>query len=146
MAQELLAACLSLGLPLEATETVTLMSGCVGETAAHEFLTYARELDLPDPEDVLRNPKALRLPERGDRAYAVLVGVVAAVLANNTEKRWNRAWDVLAVAVNDGKPDIAAGAARSLAFNRPKGNLLPPTSIDAFLPLLKEAGLMTQTS
>src|SRR5262249_23075824 len=77
----------------------TLLAGCAGEGQALEFVKGCEELDLPDPEALLKNPKSLTLPRRSDYAYAVLSSVVGAVLSNNTVERWNAAWKVLAVAV-----------------------------------------------
>lgn len=143
MAMHLIAACESVGDDLEADTTLTLVSGCIGTGAALEYLTYAKEIDLPDPEEVLKNPASLVLPERGDRAYAVLTAVVSAVLADNTVDRWNRGWEVLAKAVEQERPDVAAGSARALARQRPKkGRVEPPPQVGAFVPLLKAAGLM----
>ena len=142
MAARLVAACLSVGEDLESDATVTLVGGCVGPGSAHEFLTYSKELDLPDPEEVLKHPRKLKLPPRGDRSYAVLTGVVSAVLANLTIDRWNKGWEVLEVAVAQEKADIAAGAARALAKNRPPGSATLPKSVTAFVPILTAAGLM----
>ena len=49
-----------------------------------EFLAWSSELDLPDPEAVLADPTSFVLPERGDRAYAALSSVAAAVVADPT--------------------------------------------------------------
>jgi hypothetical protein len=98
------------------------------------------EMDIPDPEVVLANPDAIELPERGDRAYAVLSAVAAAVAANSTPERWVGGWRVLARA-GERAPDVAAMAARVLARCQPNGTAAPP-EIKAFLPLLKDAGLM----
>lgn len=142
MASKLLAACKAAGYGLEHDVTVLLIAGCVGQGAAHEFLTYAAELDLPDPETLLKNPNSLRLPERGDRAFAVLTAVVSAVVAKNTPQRWNAAWAVLAKAVEGGRPDVAAGSARVLAAVRPSKEARLPKEIDALIPVLKTAGLL----
>ncbi len=48
----------------------SLAVGAVGGGAATEFLAWREELELPDAEEVLRDPGSFRLPERGDRAYA----------------------------------------------------------------------------
>lgn len=147
MARQLVAACLAVGYDLEHNVTVLLVSGCVGDGAAHEFLTYSKELDLPNPEIVLADPGKLVLPKRGDRAFAVLTSVITAVLANNTEDRWLRAWKVLQKAVEADRVDVAAGAARALARNKPKGSTADaPKEVSAFVPILKEAGLMGSVS
>ena len=97
------------------------------------------EMDLPDPEDVLADPDGFALPERGDRAYAVLSSVAAAVAAKPTPERWLAGWKVVGKAGEEA-PDVAAVAARVLAQCRPPGAAAPP-EVKLFLPLLKDAGL-----
>ncbi len=117
-----------------------LVRGAVGDGAGVEFLAWAAEMDLPDPEAVLADPSAFTLPERGDRAYAVLASVAGAVAANPTPERWDAGWKVLARA-GEHAPDVAATAARVLAKCRPPG-ATPPPEVRAFLPLLRDAGLV----
>ena len=138
MAARLLTAAITSG----ASEDVqsVLVRGSVGDGPGVEFLSWMTEMDLPDPEVVLANPDAFELPERGDRAYAVLSAVAAAVAANATPERWVAGWRVLARA-GERAPDVAAMAARVLARCQPSGTAAPP-EIKAFLPLLKDAGLM----
>ena len=140
-ARDLMAACASAGFPINHDITMLLVCGCVGPLPAKEFLEYAEKLDLPDPEVLLKNPRALELPARGDQAYAVLPAVVTCVLNSNTLDRWNSAWAVLAQAIDQNRPDVAASSARALAANRPAKAKLPK-EISAFVPLLKAAGLM----
>jgi hypothetical protein len=97
-------------------------------------------MDLPDPEDVLADPDAFRLPERGDQAYAVLSAIAAAVAANPTVERWLAGWRVLGKA-SQRAPDIAAVAARVLSRCQPAGVAAPP-EVRLFAPLLKDAGLL----
>lgn len=117
-----------------------LVRGCVGDGAGVEFLTWLAEADLPDPEAVLADPESFRLPERGDRAYAALSSVAAAVAADPSGDRWERGWRAFAHAAGT-VPDVAAAAARTLARSRPAGAELPE-QIDVFVPLLRDAGLL----
>ena len=117
-----------------------LVRGAVGDGAGAEFLAWSSELDLPDPEAVLANPSSFVLPERGDRAYAALSSVAAAVMAEPTVARWQAGWKVLGSA-GERAPDVAAVAARLLARCRPAGAAAPP-EIKAFLPLLRDAGML----
>jgi len=117
-----------------------LVRGAVGDGAGVEFLAWLVEMDLPDPEEVLANPASFRLPERGDRAYAALASIAAAVAAEPTPRRWTAGWQVLG-ACAAAVPDIAATAARVLARCRPDGTPLPP-EITLFAPLLRDAGLL----
>jgi hypothetical protein len=117
-----------------------LVLGTVGEGAGVEYLTWLIEADLPDPEAVLADPDSFQVPERGDRAFAALAAVAAAVAANNTVERWNAGWRVLGRA-GETAPDVAAVAARVLARCRPKG-AAPPPEVQLFAPLLRQAGLL----
>lgn len=137
MAARLLAAARSsdAGPPVRAA----LVNGCVGEGPGIEFLSWLEELDLPDPELVLADPDGFDLPERGDRAYAVLTSVAAAVAADPTADRWAAGWRVMGRAARSA-PDVAAMAARMLARCRPEGSQAPAEAAE-FLPLLRDAGL-----
>jgi hypothetical protein len=97
-------------------------------------------MDLPDPEAVLADPASFVLPDRGDRAYAALTSVAAAVAGRPTPERWHAGWQVLGKA-GEQAPDVAAVAARILARCRPDG-ATPPAEVKAFLPLLRDAGLL----
>ena len=117
-----------------------LVSGCVGEGVGIEFLSWLQELDLPDPETVLGDPASFVLPERGDRAYAVLTSIAGAVAGNSTPERWAAGWRIMGTA-GETAPDVAAMAARILARCRPENAAAPPEAA-AFLPLLRDAGLV----
>ena len=117
-----------------------LLRGCVGPGPGVEFLTWLTEADLPDPEEALAHPERFVLPERGDRAFAALSSIAAAVAARPTEDRWRRGWQVFGAAAS-AAPDVAAAAARTLSRCRPAGAELPE-EIDLFLPLLQDAELL----
>ena len=117
-----------------------LVAGCVGQGPGIELLTWRDELDLPDPEAVLADPLRFELPDRGDRAYAVLTSVAAAVMADPTPERWAAGWRVMGRA-GEQAPDVAAMAARMLASCRPPGAAAPPEAA-GFLRLLSDAGLL----
>jgi hypothetical protein len=138
MAARLMAAALASGTSDEARSA--LVAGAVGDGAGVEFLVWLAEMDLPDPEQVLADPASFRLPERGDRAYAALAAIAAAVAADPTPERWAAGWQVLGLAA-DVAPDMAAVAARVLAKCRPEGAALP-AEIHRFAPLLRDAGLL----
>src|SRR5262249_48511436 len=102
---------------------------------------WQREMELPDPETVLADPQSFRLPERGDRAFAALAAVTAAVLANNTPERGEAAWYAIAAATSGGKGDIAVAAGRSLVNHRPHGAVPPRQVLVAMAPVLRAAGM-----
>jgi MoxR-like ATPase len=139
MAARLLAAAEIAG----ATDTVAafLAAGAVGPAAALEFLAWRNELDLPDAEEVLRDPSSFRLPPRGDRAYAALTSLTAAVLAQNTPDRWQAAWQAIAAGTNGAHADIAVAAVRSLLNHRPDGATPPRGVLVTMAPVLRAAGL-----
>ncbi|MEU7934776.1 AAA family ATPase [Micromonospora echinofusca] len=116
--------------------------GAVGDGAGLEFVTYLENLDLPDPERVLADPEAFRLPERGDRQLAFLTAVIAAVQAKVDRSRWEAGWVVLGKAVEAGVPDVAARAAMDLAALRDTSWPVPP-AIHAFAEVLGLSGRLT---
>lgn len=129
---------------LQADDDVILLliSGSVGPGAARELLAWQREADLPDPETVLADPSAFRLPERGDRQFAVLGALAAAVRSNPTKERWEAAFEVVQQAVAMGSADVAAVAARSLAQDIPPGVDALPSAVASLAPVLDRAGLL----
>lgn len=138
MTARLWAAAVSAGATEDAVQA--LVTGAIGDGAGIEFLAWTQEMDLPDPEQVLLDPESFTLPERGDRAYAVLIAVASAVAANATVQRWYAGWKVLGKAGEEA-PDVAAMAARILARCRPDG-AKAPAEIKMFIPVLKDAGLL----
>jgi hypothetical protein len=117
-----------------------LVLGAVGEGAGIEFLSWLENADLPDPEEVLADPDSFELPERSDRAFAVLTGVVSVAIARGDADSWAAAWRVLARATG-AAPDVATLVAQSLAAARPPGAALPAQVLE-LAPVLRAAGLM----
>lgn len=78
--------------------------------AGAEWAEFERLSDLPDPEEILSGKK--KVPERGDKAHAVVTALVATVLAEHAdrEKRILKAWHILSAL----RPDLALGAAQTL--------------------------------
>jgi MoxR-like ATPase len=119
-----------------------LVAGCVGPAAALELTGWRADLSLPDPEAILADPMAFRLPERVDRAHAALSALTAAVLARNTPERWAAAWTALGAAARDGAPDIAVATVRALVQHRPDGASPPSEALRAMTPVLRQAGML----
>ena len=117
------------------------LAGALGDGPGIELLTFAEELDLPDPERVLARPEAFALPDRGDRQLAFLTAVVAAVQTRTDQQRWEAGWVVLAKAVEAGVPDVAARAAADLAALRDPHWPAPP-QLDAFVNILALSGAL----
>ena len=95
-----------------------LVRGTVGDGPGLELLAAVDRMDLPDPEDLLADPAAAILPERGDLRQAALDGVVAAVRARPDKSRWDAAWELLVRAVRTGAPDLVVVPASTLASLR----------------------------
>jgi hypothetical protein len=117
-----------------------LVRGAVGAGPGIELLSWLAEADLPDPEVVLADPDAFVLPDRGDRAYAALSSIAAAVAADPSGDRWQNAWVVFGRAAQSSL-DVAAAASRALVRCRPPGAPVP-AEVQLFIPLLRDAGLL----
>jgi hypothetical protein len=118
------------------------LAGLVGDQAL-PFLEYRETLNLPDPEDILKNPRNLVLPDRIDRAYAVCSSLVGAVLNNKTPERWQAAMMALGVACRN-NADIPTAAARTLCDkrNRPEGPIKLPDECKPFYELMQLAKII----
>lgn len=137
----ILAACETAGLPEE--DVIEALGGCVGHGYAAEMVAWRNNLDLADPEELILKWKTFKLPKQGDKQFATLASVVSAVIRHATADRWEAAWHILAAAAKQGAPDVAACAVRTLARAQAqaKGLTAPAGTMEAFIPLLKKAGL-----
>ncbi|MCO6458556.1 MAG: AAA family ATPase [Pirellulaceae bacterium] len=99
-----------------------LMHGCVGEGAGVEFLTFLDTAALPDPEEILADPRSLRLPRRGDLAVAVVRSVLARVESDNSPQRWERCCDVFEHTFRQSR-EVAMAAYGRLWKLKPSGYL-----------------------
>lgn len=121
----------------------SVIAGAVGSAAAVEFITWLRNLDLPDPEALLAAPEKYKVPDRHDKIYAVLSSVTTATLSNLTEDRWRAAWKIIAKTANTRSPDIAAFAARALVSGMTKSGKgvklsIPHKEVASLAPILTE--------
>lgn len=128
---------------------IMLVSGCIGDGVAMEFLNWRNALDLPDPEECLKHPDKFVLPDRGDRAFTVLASIASACASKLTKERYLAAWHIFNHAATKGQKDIAAASVKTLAQagvgksflqdkevrEKMKVNLVP------FLDILRAAGL-----
>jgi hypothetical protein len=117
-----------------------LVIGAVGEGPGVEFLSWLENADLPDPEAVLADPGHFELPERSDRAFAILTAVAAVAVSRGDIASWEAAWQVVATAAQ-AAPDVATLVARTLATHRPDGAELPAAVLE-LAPVLRAAGLL----
>ena len=119
-----------------------MIAGSVGQGRANEFLTWVRNLDLPNPEDVLYNCDNYTIPARTDQILAMANSVVEHVVRSNNADKWSRGWSVLKRLLDNGRGDYAALVAPKLAQNMPPKAKLPADAA-CFVPLLQDAGLLT---
>lgn len=141
MVVNLLAGCHGSNISTEAR--LMLVTGTVGEDAGLEFAAFEANVDLPDPEDILANPKKAELPERSDQTLAVVTAVSAAVTREVTPDRWVAALTYFGRLGEAGQLDVAALGVRNIAgFQSEVGNVEPPSNLEVLLPILKEIGLL----
>ncbi|MEU1285207.1 MoxR family ATPase [Kitasatospora sp. NPDC005856] len=112
-----------------------LVRGAVGDGPGLELMAHMDRMDLPDPEDLLADPAAAVLPERGDLRQAVLDAVVAAVRTRPDRARWDAAWTLLARALETGTPDLLVVPATTLASLR-REDWEVPAAIERLAPAL----------
>lgn len=126
-----------------ATTRRLLMNGTVGQAASSEFLTYIQELDLPDAESVLANPKKWEVPTRGDKVYAVASSVLAAVKNDNTVDRWKQVGKVISHIADSNHSDIAVSMGKRWMSIRPTPSTMPDAAtLRSLGPVFREAGLI----
>jgi len=105
-----------------------LVEGAVGPGSALEVVTYARELDIPNPEDVLANPSGWKPFGRVDKDFTVTSSVAAVIESRPTLERYIAGWEVLNKAVTyrvgNNPPAYEAGTAAASRMIK----LLKPSS------------------
>ena len=143
MAATMLAACKSVGAGIDTQ--MELIAGCIGNGVGLEFIAWLRDMDLPDPEMLLKDASLLKpvIKEgRGDKIHAALTSLAAVVMQNHTDDRWAAAWDVMALAYEK-FPDVATASARVLASRRVEDeSKWPIEKIRPFKELLLVAGIL----
>lgn len=115
--------------------------GLVGQGAAHEFLTWQANTDLPDPQELLDNPTTFDWDSlTPDQAWAALNAVVS-LSTDGTKTAWAKGWRPLAAAAEHNLASVATACARTMLLARPEG-ARPPASVKKFAPSLADAGLL----
>lgn len=118
------------------------VSGCVGVGPAAEYITYRDNVDLPDPDAIIKNPKDFPLPSRMDKVYVVGAALMAALRNNMTLDRWNSVGIVLERIATSGNPDLAVTFARDWLRERPQGASPDKALLKSLIPLLSEAKMI----
>lgn len=108
----------------------------MGAEAAREFLTWVKELDLPDPEELLSRPETFRPPQRGDILLSVLNSVYQAVSRRPTQERYDAAWAIVDQAARQAK-DTAMMTAKELIRLGERHAFRIPETVYIFEDLVK---------
>lgn len=143
---------LTYGIGWASEEVLDVLRALVGQGHAVEAVQYLRELDLPTPEEMLKNPKGVKLPERSDRIFAAMSAAIGHVLATLAEAKktnnfkpalpyWKAALDLLERLNAAGNRDIAMSLGRLLLKHEATGPMVAanggiPDQIKSFRPLL----------
>lgn len=92
---------------LDVEEAISDIQDAVGEGPGLEFYSWAKNQDLPSPEEVLEDPMKAPLPGRFDQLYAIVSAVVAyAAPRIGDDRTWQAAWVYM---------ERVAGVARDVA-------------------------------
>ena len=121
-------------------DALPLVSGCVGQGAATEFIVWAAEFDLPAPEVVLAAADSFPIPQRGDIAFAIYQACAQYAVRSGDAQTWLACAKLLARAAEAGHADVAAVAFSQLARHRVDVPV-PPEVVRPFTRLLKEVGV-----
>jgi hypothetical protein len=132
---------------------LTLTNGTIGKGAGLEVLSWLKNLDLPNQEDLFSGKIKFEVPQRPDKQYALLTGSVSYFLGNISEKSWKTIWQFISAYQEAGKTDVAAACARQMftgmetaakrakeagkKFTAPKGDAETVKAIMGFVPLIR---------
>lgn len=119
-----------------------LLKGCVGVSAAAEYMSYRTNVDIPNPEEAITNPESLVLPSRADQIYVLGAGILNLLSREKSVEKWHAAGIVLEKIVDSGHPDMAVSFARQWLKFRPTGENPNSAVLRALVPLLSEAKLI----
>jgi hypothetical protein len=125
-------------------EAQQLLSGCVGEGAASEFLVYCEAADLPDFEELLDGKTTWKPDKRLDRTLAVYQGCAALVIPTNAAKRDARAdklWELMIKSVET-SADLVFPAAKLLCRAKLSKGSAATKVLYQLEPIFRTAGIM----
>lgn len=119
-------------------DDIPYLSGLVGPGAANAFNTWRSQMDIATPEEILKSPLHVPLPQRSDKVFTMANSVAAAVIANTSVPRWKAAWSFLGRVVEAKHADMVVPSAKALEEHcRIDGKRLPNTpDMTRLLPIL----------
>jgi hypothetical protein len=125
-----------------------LLTAFIGVGAAAEFLSYIKEVDLPDPADVLDgNTEFKHDVRRLDRTVSVLASCAALIAPDKAPKRKERAeklWEIIGTVI-DKNADIVVDAAMVLAKKGFTSGKSAYASLAKIQPILAAAGFVARS-
>jgi hypothetical protein len=120
------------------------IEACVGDGAATPYIDWLVNMNMPDPEDLLADPKnAPQLfPDRNDQLTVTMEALAHAAMEKREDHldRWQTAWRILGPVLMK-KNDVAIGGAKVLATNIPAGAEFPKEA-RMVKSILKQAGII----
>lgn len=118
-----------------------ILTGCVGEGPAREYMAWEATMDLIDPDEALDDPDQVDWSnERPDRLFVLVSSVSSLVKFRGDKTSWNKGVNLLIACANGGKPDVAMPAAMRLLNEIPQGAKIPARARDAFSDILERTG------
>lgn len=153
---EVLAVARVVGMPEEAL--ITLAAGAVGRAFATAYLSYFKDLDIPDPLPMLRGTTAIVIPTRADQLTAFSYSfaeigrrVISKALDEGKTKEakqlWARASEMIKAIANEA-PDVATNVCPALIElqSRNADKLDLNDTVDRLLPAMRLAGRLSGRS
>jgi len=116
--------------------------GCVGVGAAAEYMSYRENVDLPNPEEILKDVEKFKLPNRVDKIYVIGASLMSALRHSNSLARWNAVGKVLEIMAKSGHPDLAVTFARDWIRMQPEDASPDKALLKSLVPLLTKARLI----
>lgn len=116
--------------------------GCVGAGPAAEYITYRENIDLPNPEELIKNPKDFVIPNRMDKVYVIGASLISVLRYKMTKERWDAVGIIIERIAKSGHPDLAVTFARDWLRERPANATPDKALLTALVPLLAEAKLI----
>jgi hypothetical protein len=99
-------------------------------------------MDLPNPEQLIKNPRDFVLPNRMDKVYVIGVSLMAVLRHNMTKERWDAVGVIIERIATSGNPDLAVTFAKDWLKDRPSGASPDKSLLQSLVPLLVEAKLI----
>lgn len=149
-AAKMFAAARAAGFAMGSDHVHAAIKGCVGLATADVFFAWVKDMDLPDPEELLNKSvsEAIKLvPARKDRAIVCLESVASAACEKfhsekDQVKRWEKAWEILTPIANEHE-DYVQPAAMILSRSKPESASYPVLA-GKILKVRRETGVSRQ--